>query len=49
MLCSTLKDMGASYMTLFTGETNQARNIYEAAGFHIVRTWADMRREEKCK
>lgn len=44
-LCSTLKEMGARYMTLFTGETNPARNIYEAAGFHIVRTWADMRRE----
>lgn len=46
-LCSTLKEMGAHYMTLFTGETNPARNIYEAAGFHIVRTWADMRKERK--
>ena len=37
--------MGAGYMTLFTGEANPARNIYEAAGFRIVRTWADMRKE----
>lgn len=46
-LCSSLRDMGARFMTLFTGETNPARNIYEAAGFHIVRTWADMRKEIK--
>ena len=43
-LCSSLGEMGARYMTLFTGEQNPARNIYEAAGFHIVRTWADMRK-----
>lgn len=43
-LCSSLRDMGARFMTLFTGETNPARNIYEAAGFHIVRTWADMKK-----
>lgn len=46
-LCSALKEMGARYMTLFTGEMNPARNIYEAAGFHIVRTWADMKKEVK--
>ena len=44
-LCESLRDMGAGYMTLFTGEANPARNIYEAAGFRIVRTWADMRKE----
>ena len=44
-LCMGLKDMGAEYMTLFTGENNPARNIYRAAGFKIVRTWANMRRE----
>lgn len=43
-LCMQLKDIGATFMTLFTGETNPARNIYEAAGFRIVRTWADMRK-----
>lgn len=41
-LCNELKNMGAMFMTLFTGETNPARNIYESAGFRIVRTWADM-------
>lgn len=43
-LCQNLKDMGARFMTLFTGETNPARNIYEAAGFKIVRTWSDMKK-----
>lgn len=46
-LCTELKAMGAEFMTLFTGELNPARNIYEAAGFKIVRTWANMRKEVK--
>ncbi len=46
-LCVSLQKMGADFMTLFTGENNPARNIYEAAGFKIVRTWADMRKEWK--
>lgn len=46
-LCVGLANKGAKFMTLFTGETNPARNIYEAAGFRIVRTWADMRKEWK--
>ncbi len=41
-LCAALKDMGAGYMTLFTGETNPAGRIYKQAGFSIVKTWADM-------
>lgn len=45
VLCSKLKEMGAEYMTLFTGENNPARNIYEAAGFRVVRSWSDMRKE----
>lgn len=45
MLCKSLKDMGAGYMTLFTGETNPARNIYQSAGFKIVKTWADMEKK----
>lgn len=44
-LCTGLKNEGASFMTLFTGEQNPARKIYEAAGFQIVRSWADMRKE----
>ena len=43
-LCKELGEMGAGFMTLFTGETNPARNIYEAAGFHIVKVWACMRK-----
>jgi ribosomal protein S18 acetylase RimI-like enzyme len=44
-LCYELKQRGAHYMTLFTGETNPARKIYEREGFKIVKTWADMRNE----
>ncbi|MFZ2538371.1 MAG: GNAT family N-acetyltransferase [Oscillospiraceae bacterium] len=46
-LCTSLKDLGADFMTLFTGETNPARNIYETSGFKIVKTWADMQYEIK--
>lgn len=48
-LCYQLQKLGARYMTLFTGETNPARNIYEAAGFRIVKSWADMKKEIKNK
>ena len=44
-LCVRLRELGAGYMTLFTGENNPARRIYEAQGFEIVSTWADMRRQ----
>lgn len=44
-LCKGLKELGAEYMTLFTGENNPARYIYESADFKIVRTWSDMRKE----
>lgn len=43
-LCSGLQEQGAAYMTLFTGENNPARNIYEETGFRIVRSWSDMRK-----
>lgn len=43
-LCQSLKDIGAGYMTLFTGETNPARRIYASAGFKIVKTWSDMQK-----
>lgn len=46
-LCKSQREMGAEFMSLFTGENNPARNIYEAAGFRIVRTWADMRKTLK--
>lgn len=44
-LCEGLRDMGASFMSLYTGEENPARNIYEAAGFKIVRSWSCMRKQ----
>lgn len=43
-LCMNLQDIGAQFMTLFTGESNPARNIYESAGFRIVKCWAGMRK-----
>lgn len=43
-LCGCLKEKGARFMTLFTGENNPARNIYEAAGFRAVKSFADMRK-----
>ena len=46
-LCKGLKEIGADYMSLFTGENNPARHIYESAQFKVVRTWADMRKELK--
>lgn len=43
-MCARHKDGGADFMSLYTGEDNPARNIYEAAGFRIVRSFADMRK-----
>lgn len=40
-----LKEMGAHYMTLFTGENNPARRMYEKEGFEIVKTFIDLRKE----
>lgn len=37
MLCREEKAAGAAYMSLFTGEENPARRIYEGAGFQIRR------------
>ena len=44
-LCKGLKNQGAEYMTLFTGEGNPARNIYEKEGFKIIKSWSNMRKE----
>jgi len=46
-LCLDLSKLGADYMTLFTGDANSARRIYEKEGFKIVRSWANMRKEIK--
>lgn len=39
------KEVGARYMSIFTGHTNHARFIYLNAGFDIVRTFAVLRKE----
>lgn len=39
------KEVGARYMSLFTGEENHAKQIYLGAGFQIVRTFSVMVKE----
>ncbi len=46
-LCQKSKENGASFMTLFTGSDNLARNIYMYAGLRIVQSFAIMRKELK--
>lgn len=43
-MCRRQAEGGATFMSLYTGENNPARNIYEAAGFSIVRSFANMRK-----
>ena len=43
-LCQAEKEAGARYMSLFTGEKNPARHIYERAGFEAVRTFGILRK-----
>lgn len=43
-MCARHQNGGADFMSLYTGEDNPARNIYESAGFRIVRSFADMRK-----
>jgi ribosomal protein S18 acetylase RimI-like enzyme len=44
MLCMSLKEMGASYMTLFTGRNNPAQHIYKKAGFTVQQSFATMKK-----
>lgn len=44
-LCQAEKEAGARYMSLFTGETNHARKIYESAGFQQVRSFGVLLKE----
>ena len=46
-MCARHRNGGADFMSLYTGEDNPARNIYESAGFRIVRSFADMRKAVK--
>lgn len=39
------QEAGAQYMSLFTGETNPARFIYQEAGFRVVRTFSVLLKE----
>ena len=43
-MCSRHAQNGGEFMSLYTGTTNPARNIYEAAGFSVVRSFANMRK-----
>lgn len=43
-MCARHRNGGADFMSLYTGEDNPARNIYESAGFRIVRSFSDMRK-----
>ncbi|HNZ49919.1 MAG TPA: GNAT family N-acetyltransferase [Bacilli bacterium] len=45
MLCQCSKDNGATFMTLFTGADNKAREIYLYAGMRIVQSFAVLRKE----
>lgn len=44
-LCEAEKNAGARYMSLFTGEDNPAKHIYESAGFRAVRTFGVLLKE----
>ncbi|NLN50438.1 MAG: GNAT family N-acetyltransferase [Acholeplasmataceae bacterium] len=44
-LCYELKNLGATYMSLFTAKNNPARRIYEREDFKVVKSWANMRKE----
>lgn len=44
-MCRRHAEGGAEFMSLYTGTNNPARLIYEAAGFRVVRQFADMRKE----
>ena len=43
-MCRRHAEAGADFMSLYTGDNNPARHIYEAAGFTIVRSFMDMRK-----
>lgn len=44
-LCEKSKENGSTFMTLFTGADNKARNIYMYAGLRLVRSFAIMRKD----
>lgn len=44
-MCHRHAERGATFMSLYTGDQNPARYIYEAAGFRIVRSFGNLRKE----
>ncbi len=44
-MCDAFRLAGADYISLFTGNDNPAKSIYEKAGFRTVKSFAIMRRE----
>lgn len=46
-LCEAFANIGTDYMSLYTGEENPAKEIYEQAGFKTVRKFAVMKKELK--
>jgi len=47
MLCQKSKENNATFMTLFTGSDNKAREIYLYAGMKIVQSFVALRKELK--
>lgn len=45
MLMDSFKEVGAKFSSLFTGENNPAKKMYDRAGFKEVKTWAVMGKE----
>ncbi len=45
LMCHHLKDMGATYITLFTGDDNPARFLYEQTGFVKKHTFTMLKKE----
>lgn len=43
-LCQELYDIGADYMTFFTGRNNPAKYIYMSSGFKVVKSFVTMKK-----
>lgn len=44
-MCALHAEAGAEFMSLYTGENNPARRVYEAAGCRGVVRWSNLRKE----
>jgi ribosomal protein S18 acetylase RimI-like enzyme len=43
-LCRSFRDMGATYMSLFTGQENPAGRLYRKTGFRVVESFVNLRK-----